>query len=87
MLIVFGKFLLATLEFMKEHLRPSQVKVTLFRLSRKWIPMVRDEINKEIKKMEKDCTEQYLSIRDETAIVTLPEEGISREKVLDKIKV
>jgi len=51
MILLISKFLLATFAFIKEEFRPSKIKVTLFRLAKKWIPMVKKEIEKESKKM------------------------------------
>jgi len=71
--------------FLIYHLKPSRIRVTAFRFAKKYIPAVRDELEKQMRTLLKEFAFKYGSERDATAILVLPDEGTSPEKILDRV--
>ena len=56
-----------------------------FRFAATWVPHVRKEIKTEMDKLRKDFLEKYGGYRRKTAIKRLPENGLSQEKILERV--
>ena len=77
MSIMLVRCFCATIRYAYNNLRPTKIKSSIFRLAAEWIPMVRNEINKEMDKLRQDCVEKYGGFRRATALTHMPEDGMS----------
>ena len=58
----------------------------MFKFARTYVPSVRNDINKEMKKFSDDLNNEFTSQRGATAIVELPENGMEKEVILNQVK-
>ena len=50
------------------------------------IPQVQAYLNKEQENIKNECIKKYKNLRKDTAIVELPQDGVSRTYILDRIE-
>ena len=62
-----------------------KVKTKLFRLAQ-YIPMVADEVRKERNKLKNECESKYRNARKDDVRLVLPDEGLPKEQILEKVK-
>jgi hypothetical protein len=67
-------------------LRVEEIKCKLFRLAL-FIPLVKKEVDKEAQKMEADCFKKYSDARKGKLTPHLPDQGLQRKDILQKVEV
>jgi hypothetical protein len=62
-----------------------KIKSSAFKLAKKYIPAVKNQIQKEMTKLKESFHKKFSEARKDTSIACLPDTGISEKIILDKV--
>ena len=64
-----------------------KIKSGAFKFAKKYIPAVKNQIQKEMAKLRETFHKKFSEARKDTSIACLPENGISEKEILDKVEL